>query len=109
MFAWIEQVTTGRVISWQRQARWRPAWFLTVDVGGELRHLYARCQREEAMPWTTVLSLRREYDILRVLHDHGVAVPTLLAFCDQPQAILMDAVQGGIASMSVTNSALGTR
>lgn len=94
LFTWVEQVTNGQVIGWRRQARWRPAWFLTLDIEGTRRDLYARCQREESMPWTNVLSLGREFEIMRVLHDNGVAVPTPLAFCDNPEAILMEAVQG---------------
>ena len=94
LFAWVQQVTGGRIVSWRRQARWRPAWFLTVEIDGHLRDLYARCQREESMPWTQTLSLRREYEIMRVLHDHGVAVPALLAFCTEPEAILMESIRG---------------
>ncbi len=44
------------------------------------------------MPWTRTLSLRREYDIKRVLHDHGVAVAEPIAFCQYPEAIMMAAV-----------------
>lgn len=94
LFAWIEEVTGGRIVSWRRQARWRPAWFLTVEIEGQRRELYARCQREESMPWTQTLSLRREYEIMRVLHDNGVAVPAPLAFCTEPEAILMESIQG---------------
>jgi len=93
LFAWVEEVTGGRIVSWRRQARWRPAWFLTV-VDGSRRELYARCQREESMPWTQTLSLRREYEIMRVLHDNGVAVPTPLAFCEEPESILMESIPG---------------
>ncbi|MEE6176095.1 phosphotransferase [Mycobacterium sp. 050134] len=94
LFDWVEQLTGGRIVEWRRQARWRPAWFLTVEVGGHRRHLYARCQRDEAMPWTGTLSLRREFDIMRVLHQHGIAVAAPLGFCEEPEAILMEAVQG---------------
>ncbi|MCV7250591.1 phosphotransferase [Mycobacterium hackensackense] len=94
LFASVERTTGGRILEWKRQARWRPAWFLTVEIDGELRRLYARCQREEAMPWTRTLSLRREYDIMRVLYDEGVAVPAPLAFCEEPEAILMASVDG---------------
>lgn len=94
LFDWVESETGGRILEWKRQARWRPSWFLTVEIDGEAHHLYARCQREESMPWTRTLSLRREYDIMRVLHDEGVAVPTPLGFCEKPEAILMASVDG---------------
>ncbi|KUI34254.1 phosphotransferase [Mycobacterium sp. GA-2829] len=94
LFGWIERHTGARIVEWHRQARWRPAWFLTVEQDGRRRQLYARCQREEAMPWTRTLSLKREYEIMRVLHDSGVAVPEPLGFCTDPEAILMVAVDG---------------
>lgn len=94
LFSWVEQTTGGRIVEWRRQARWRPAWFLTIKTGEQRQRLYVRCQREESMPWTGTLSLRREYDIMRVLHEHGVAIPSPLAFCEEPEAILMEAVDG---------------
>ncbi|MHA7664776.1 phosphotransferase [Mycolicibacterium sp. HS_4_1] len=94
LFEWVELHTGGRILDWTRQARWRPAWYLTVEIDGEVRHLYARCQREESMPWTRTLSLRREYDIMRTLHDQGVMVPAPIGFCEKPEAILMASVEG---------------
>jgi aminoglycoside phosphotransferase (APT) family kinase protein len=94
LFAWVETVTGGRIVDRRRQARWRPAWFMTVELDGQRKHLYARCQREESMPWTKTLSLRREYEIMRVLHDNGVAVPAPLGFCTDPEATLMETVEG---------------
>lgn len=94
LFDWIESHTRGRIVRWRRQARWRPAWYLDVDTADGNRRLYARCQREESMPWTATLSLRREYDLMRVLHANDVAVPRPLGFCEQPEAILMEAVDG---------------
>ncbi|TQK27533.1 phosphotransferase family enzyme [Arthrobacter sp. SLBN-53] len=94
LFEWVETVTAGRIIECRRQSRWRPAWYVTVEVNGRQRHLYLRCQREESMPWTRTLSLRREYDIMRVLHEHGVAVAEPIAFCEDPEAIMMAAVDG---------------
>lgn len=94
LFSWVERHTGGRITAWRRQARWRPAFYLDVDVDGVTRALYVRCQREESMPWTATLSLRREYDIQCVLHARGVAVPEPLGFCPEPEAILMESVAG---------------
>ncbi|MGU3500954.1 phosphotransferase [Mycobacterium sp. C31M] len=94
LFEWVQRTTGGKIVEWRRQARWRPAWYLTVDTDGRRRQLYVRCQREESMPWTGTLSLRREYRIMQVLHQHDVAVAAPLAFCEEPEAILMEAVHG---------------
>ena len=34
-FGWIENELGGRIVHAERQARWRPAWFLDVERGGE--------------------------------------------------------------------------
>ncbi|KAA0120583.1 phosphotransferase [Mycolicibacterium sp. P9-22] len=94
LFEWVQRTTGGNIVEWRRQARWRPAWYLTVDTDGGRRQLYVRCQREESMPWTGTLSLRREYRIMQVLHQHDVAVAAPLAFCEEPEAILMAVVHG---------------
>ena len=33
-FDWVERELGGRITRFERQARWRPAWFLDVDCGG---------------------------------------------------------------------------
>lgn len=93
LFTWVEHVTGARLVGWRRQARWRPSWYLTMDDPAQ-PELYVRCQREESMPWTQTLSLRREYDIMRVLYEHGAKVPRPLGFCESPEAILMESVPG---------------
>ncbi|EHI13735.1 phosphotransferase [Mycolicibacterium thermoresistibile] len=93
LFEWVERTAGARLVGWRRQARWRPAWYLTVDDPNQ-PELYVRCQREESMPWTRTLSLRREYEIMRVLHEHGAVVPKPLGFCEHPEAILMESVRG---------------
>lgn len=94
-FAWVEQVTGQRLVQARRQARWRPSWYLDLEGGDHpARTLYLRCQREESLPWTARLSLRREFDIMQVLEQHGVPVPALHGFCPDPEAILMDCVSG---------------
>ncbi|WP_157117718.1 phosphotransferase [Nocardia vaccinii] len=94
-FEWVEATTAGRIRSWRRQARWRPAFFFDVELpDGEVKALYLRCQREESLPWTRTLSVEREYRIMRVLQDEGVLVPHVYGFCPAPEGILMDAVAG---------------
>ena len=44
-FAEVERMVGGRVVAAKRQARWRPAWFLDVDCGGETRKVYFRGDR----------------------------------------------------------------
>jgi aminoglycoside phosphotransferase (APT) family kinase protein len=95
LFVWAEQVMGGRLVSARRQARWRPCWFLTIRRGdGEMREVYLRTQREGGMPWTSTITVEREFRILTVLQGAGVLIPRIHGFFPDPQAILMDVVPG---------------
>jgi len=44
-FDWVEHTLKGRIIDFQRHERWRPAWFIDVDRGGETLSVYWRGDR----------------------------------------------------------------
>jgi aminoglycoside phosphotransferase (APT) family kinase protein len=88
----IEDLTGGRVISMKRQVRWRPAWFVDVTRGDVTLHIHVRGDRNsDILPFP---ELRREADILQVLELHGIPVPHIYGMCDEPTAIIMEAVPG---------------
>jgi aminoglycoside phosphotransferase (APT) family kinase protein len=88
----VERVTGGRVISMERQVRWRPAWFLDVERAGEVLRIHIRGDRNSnILPFP---ELKREADILQVLEAHGIPVPHVWGVCTDPPAIIMDAVPG---------------
>lgn len=90
--SFVEAVTGGRVISMERQVRWRPAWFVNVERAGKTLHLHIRGDRNsDVLPFP---ELKREADILQVLEAHGIPVPHVWGVCPDPSAILMDAVPG---------------
>lgn len=90
--AFTEQVTGGRVIDMVRQVRWRPAWFATVERDGETLSVYIRGDRQsDVMPFP---ELRREADIIDVLHQNGIPVPRIYGVCEDPQAIVMGTLPG---------------
>jgi aminoglycoside phosphotransferase (APT) family kinase protein len=90
--SFVESVTGGRVISMERQLRWRPAWFLDVERRGEILHIHIRGDRNSnILPFP---ELKREADILQVLEAHGIPVPHIWGVCTDPAAIIMDAVPG---------------
>lgn len=91
-FAWVEQRLSGRIVAAERQARWRPAWFLELERGGETRSLYLRGARPEARGG--VAQLRREHTCLELLERHGLPVPHVHGFCPRPEGILMDRAPG---------------
>lgn len=90
--AFVEATTGGKVTRMERQVRWRPAWFVDVERDGERLALHLRGDRSGDV--AIFPELRREADVIDVLHGHGIAVPRIYGFCEDPQAILMDALPG---------------
>jgi hypothetical protein len=88
--AWIE-ANLGKVVAIERQARWRPAWFVEVEREGGRLPLYVRGSREGAR---NVYPLDQEAGVLRVLEAHGIPVPHVYGMIDQPWAIVMDKLPG---------------
>ncbi len=91
-FAEVERMVGGRIRSAQRQARWRPAWFLEVEREGELLPVHFRGDRGEADHG--VYPLEHEYRVLRALEDNGIPVPHVYGFCEDPRGIVMQTVPG---------------
>src|SRR6202165_5084156 len=88
----IEDLTGGRVISMKRQGRRRAAWVVEVKRGDVTLHIHVRGDRKsDILPFP---ELRREADILEVLEQHGIPVPHIYGMCDEPTAIIMEAVPG---------------
>jgi aminoglycoside phosphotransferase (APT) family kinase protein len=88
----IEQLVGGRVVSMSRQVRWRPSWFVDVDVGGRLVKVYVRGDRgSDVVPFP---ELKREADILSVLGQNGIPAPQVYGMCDDPVAIVMESCAG---------------
>jgi aminoglycoside phosphotransferase (APT) family kinase protein len=88
----VEQLTGGRVVSMDRQIRWRPSWFVDVDKEGETIGIYIRGDRQsDVLPFP---ELKREADILRVLEQHNIPVPHIYGMCEDPPAIIMEASPG---------------
>jgi aminoglycoside phosphotransferase (APT) family kinase protein len=89
--AWLE-AELGTVVTMERQARWRPAWFATVKRadGAELP-LYVRGAREGL---ANTSELAEEAAMLRVLEAHGVPCAHVYGMIDEPEAIVMDALPG---------------
>jgi hypothetical protein len=89
----IEALVGGRVVAAESQARWRPAWFVQVErPGGERVGVYFRGDR--GLGQHGVYPLEHEYEVLRVLEAHGIPVPHVYGFCDEPRGIVMEQAPG---------------
>jgi aminoglycoside phosphotransferase (APT) family kinase protein len=94
--SWVEGLMGGEIRRAERQVArrhgGRPAWFIDIDRDTETVSCYARMQRPEMADGG--LALRREFDVLRALHEAGVRVPRVYAFSDSPLGILMERLPG---------------
>ncbi len=88
---WFETEFGGTVVSLDRQTRWRPVWFATVDRDGERHELVVRGDRTD-MP--LIFPLHHEMTFQRLLGDHGIPVATVRGWIDEPNAYVMDKVAG---------------
>ena len=89
---WTERSLGGRVVSCERQPRWRPAWFLEVERAGKRIPVYFRGDR--GISDATVYGLEHEMACLQVLEAEGVPVPHVYGFCPEPRGILMERSPG---------------
>jgi hypothetical protein len=90
--AFVEDVTGGRIVKLERQVRWRPAWFADVEKDGVILSLHLRGDRTGDV--AIFPDLKREADIIEILHTHGVPVPKIYGYCVNPPCIVMDALPG---------------
>jgi hypothetical protein len=91
-FAEVERLVGGRVVGAERQARWRPAWFLDVEVGSDLVPVYFRGDR--GLGQGNVYGLEHEARVLQVLEAQGIPVPHVHGLCPDPKGIVMDRAPG---------------
>lgn len=88
---WIEADFGATTVELQRQPRWRPVWFATVERHGERHELVVRGDRTD-MP--LIFPLEHEMTFQRLLGDHGIAVPTVRGWIPELPAYVMDRVDG---------------
>ncbi len=91
-FQWIERELGGTVVRWERQLRWRPAWFIDLVRDGETIPLYFRGERAETE--NGARALEHEARVLGVLEEHGIPVPHVYGLCDGPHGIVMERSPG---------------
>ncbi len=89
-FAWVEATLGGRILRFERQPRWRPAWNFDLEHDARVMALHFRGARIER----GVYPLEREMQVLKLLEREGIPVPHVHGFCPDPQGILMDRAPG---------------
>ena len=80
----------GDVVSFERQHRWRPAWFVVARRGDQSVRLYVRGDRDGF----GLMAVSHEAEILRVLHAESIPVPRIHGVIDGGRAVVMDWLPG---------------
>ncbi|MEM9177193.1 MAG: phosphotransferase [Myxococcota bacterium] len=93
-FAWVERELGGEIVAFERQARWRPAFFVDLVRDGETLPLYLRGERGELDHGANPFEF--EADVLRVMEDAGLPVPHIHGLIPEPRMIVMDKMPGRI-------------
>jgi len=86
-------LTGGRTLLVERQARWRPTWFVDVERDGETLSLVLRGDRFD----TEAFPLRHEYTFHRLMEEREFPVPHLYGYIDNVaglDCVLMERVPG---------------
>ena len=91
MVRWTEATVGGTVTRAERQARWRPAWYLDVETADGTVAVYFRGGR--GGPHSLDL-LRHEGAVLQVLEAHDVPVPHVYGICEEPEGLLLSSEAG---------------
>lgn len=87
---WVEGFLGGTVREIARLERWRPSWNVVAQTpDGEVK-LHFRSDRGAGLE---TRPLRAEYEVLRLLQSEGIPVPKLYGWCDDPEAIVMAALE----------------
>lgn len=91
-FDWIEEQLGGRITRYERQPRWRPAFYLDLERDGETIPLYVRGARTEIS--TSDVTLHYEMRVLQQLEADGIPVPHVYGYIPDPAAIVMERSPG---------------
>lgn len=91
-FDWVERELGVRIVSFERQARWRPAFFIETERDGEPLSLYLRGDRGELDHG--IYPLEHESRVLQVMEAEGLPVPHIHGVIPDPKMIVMDRMPG---------------
>jgi aminoglycoside phosphotransferase (APT) family kinase protein len=91
VIAWLEKLLDGKVVSWNRQPRWRPMWFVDIDRAGTIERVVVRGERTDT---PLVFPLEHEMLLQQQLDAHGIPVPKVYGWCEDPRAYAMATVPG---------------
>lgn len=91
IMTWIEGNLGGKVRHLERQARWRPVWWVSLEQEDGIQEL---CVRGDRIDSPSAFSLEHEMIFQSILQNNDIPVARVHGWCDNPRAIVMDRVPG---------------
>ena len=91
-FEWIERELGIRIHSFERQPRWRPAYYCEAEKDGKALPIYLRGERGALDHG--VYPFEREAAVFQVLEAEGLPAPHIYGVCSDPKVIVMDKMPG---------------
>ncbi len=91
-FDWIERELGIRIHAFERQARWRPAYFCEAEKDGKPLPIYLRGERGALDHG--VYPFEQEAKVFQVLEAEGLPAPHIYGVCPDPKVIVMDKMPG---------------
>jgi aminoglycoside phosphotransferase (APT) family kinase protein len=88
---WFHEHLGAKVTGIRRQARWRPVWFVDIELDGESSTVMVRGDRTDAAP---LFPLEHEMRFQQLLEADGIPVAHVYGWVDDPRAFVIDVVPG---------------
>ncbi len=100
----VERIVGGTVTRVEPQPRWRPAAFCAVTrPGGEVVEIYWRGARGALDHGLSDLPYER--DVLEVLEAHGIPVPHVFGYSEDPQGLVLERRHGKVEPLDADTEA----
>ncbi|MAT52557.1 MAG: hypothetical protein CMK32_15370 [Porticoccaceae bacterium] len=96
VYDWLTDHFGAPPVNFWRQMRWRTAWEAEMPVDGQVKPVLVRGSRGE--DYESFMTLHQEADIHHVMERHGVPAPRVYGMIENPVAIVMEKIRGGINS-----------
>lgn len=94
VYDWLVNHFGAQPEAFYRQIRWRTAWEAEIKIDGQLTTVLVRGNRGDG--YVGPITMRQEAGIHQVLERHGVPAPRVYGVIDEPLAIVMEKIPGGI-------------
>lgn len=88
---WVARELGGTVTAVSTQPRWRPHWFIDVDLGGEGVRMLVRGDRVDT---DVTFPLAHEMRFQKLLHQGGIPVPAIHGWIDELPAFVSGCAPG---------------